>query len=135
MEFKKTQKQLMGALGEELASKYLKNKGFSVVTRNYRKKFGEIDIIAEKWGRIYFVEVKTVSCENVKDLTKDSLDAFRPEDNVHAWKLRRLSNAIRVYLAEQRYGAEREWQFDVVTVLLDEKNKVAKISRLKDIIL
>lgn len=42
----KTQKQKTGDLGEEIAVNYLKNKGYEVLERNYKKKFGEIDIIA-----------------------------------------------------------------------------------------
>ena len=135
MKLKRTQKQVLGHLGEDLASKYLKSKGFSVLARNYRKKFGEIDIVSEKGGRVHFVEVKTVSCENLESVTEKILDSFRPEDNVHSWKLRRLSNAIQVYLSEKGYGEEKEWQFDVITVLLDEKNKIAKVEHIKDIVL
>ena len=131
----KTQRQVVGTLGEDLAVKYLKNKGFSIIARNYRKKFGEVDIIAERKRRLHFVEVKTVSCENVKDFTPEAWDAFRPEDNVHDWKLRRLSNVIQVYLSEDRVRGEHDWQFDVITVLLDEKNKIAKVKFIQDIIL
>jgi len=135
MKLSRTQKQVVGALGEEIASKFLINKGFTVITRNYWKKFGEIDIVAKSDGRIHFVEVKTVSRENLKDIEKETLDSFRPEDNVHPWKLKRLSRAIQVYLSENKLGDETDWQFDVVTVLLDVKNKIAKVNMMEDIIL
>ncbi|MES2088309.1 MAG: YraN family protein [Patescibacteria group bacterium] len=135
MESVPTKKQILGSLGEAIASKYLVNKGFTVVEMNYRKKFGEIDIIVKKGQKIHFVEVKTVSKENVKDFNLEAGDSFRPEDNVHAWKLQRLSRTITVYLAENKYGDETEWQFDVITIYLDEKNKTAKVKMLDGVIL
>ncbi len=135
MKLNRTQKQEIGALGEELASRFLVNKGFKIITRNYRKKFGEIDIICEKSKMLHFIEVKTVSRENLREVSLETADDFRPEDNVHSWKLKRLSRAIQVYLSEYKIGEETEWQFDVVTVLLDIKDKVAKINLLEDIIL
>lgn len=130
-----TDKQVLGALGESIALKYLVNKGFKLIEKNYRKKFGEIDLIVRKGQKVHFVEVKTVSREDVKEMSVKVVDSFRPEDNLHSWKLKRLSRAIKVYLAEKRYGEETDWQFDAVTVLLDEKNKVAKVNYLEDIIL
>ena len=135
MRKKQTQKQIVGGLGEEIASKFLSNKGFTIVTRNYRKKFGEIDIIAKKAGKIYFVEVKTVSREDLEELDVEMKDTFRPEDNVHLWKLKRLSRAIQVYLSENKLGDETDWQFDVATVFLDMKSKKARVKVLEDVIL
>lgn len=64
----KTQKQKIGDLGEGIACNYLRGKGFEIIERNYWKPWGEIDIVAEKQGITYFIEVKTVSLENfVKD--------------------------------------------------------------------
>lgn len=52
-------KQALGLRGEELAVAYLKREGFGLVARNFRTRFGEIDIIATKQGEYYFIEVKT----------------------------------------------------------------------------
>ena len=56
-----TQKQVIGRLGEDIAAKYLESKGFSIVGLNYRKKYGEIDIIAQKSKITHFIEVKSVT--------------------------------------------------------------------------
>ena len=48
-----------GAQGEERVAAYLRSKGFIIVRRNYRDRFGEIDIIAESKSYLIFVEVKT----------------------------------------------------------------------------
>ena len=57
----KTQK--IGEIGEKLACMFLMKHGFKVLDRNYRKKWGEIDIIAQKDDILRFIEVKTVSRE------------------------------------------------------------------------
>ncbi|MEF3255700.1 MAG: YraN family protein [Deferribacterales bacterium] len=51
-------KQLMGKIGEDEASEFLKKKGFSILEKNFRSRFGEIDIICKKGDLIVFVEVK-----------------------------------------------------------------------------
>lgn len=55
----KTQK--VGALGEELVARFLMKRGFTVTDRNFRKKWGELDVIAVKKNILHFVEVKSVS--------------------------------------------------------------------------
>ncbi|MCI4462710.1 MAG: YraN family protein [Caldisericum sp.] len=49
----------MGKEGEDIGARYLQNNGFKIVERNFRTPFGEIDIIARKGKKLYFVEVKT----------------------------------------------------------------------------
>ena len=55
----KTQKT--GEIGENIAVKFLVKHNFTILERNYTKKWGELDIVAEKQGKIYFIEVKSVS--------------------------------------------------------------------------
>ena len=57
----KTIKQIVGDIGEHLAAKYLISRHFVIKEKNYRKKWGELDIIAEKDGMLRFVEVKSVA--------------------------------------------------------------------------
>ena len=54
-------KKLFGASGEVKAAKNLKKQGFKIVARNYVTPYGEADVIAQKDGEIFFVEVKTRS--------------------------------------------------------------------------
>jgi len=58
-----TGKQIIGRLGEDIAVKHFVKHSFKVLDRNYRKKWGEIDIVAEKDNILHFIEVKAVSCE------------------------------------------------------------------------
>ncbi len=133
-----THKQRTGRLGEDIAVKYLENKGFEIVEQNYRKKYGEIDIIALHGKILHFIEVKSVSCENLGDLAQDVLrekDEHRPEDNIHKKKLRRLSNTLQVYLYEEFQKEQPEWVFDVITVRLSMETKQARVKFLENLIL
>lgn len=125
-----TEKQKIGRLGEDIATKYLQNKGFSIICRNYRKKCGEIDIIAKKEGITHFIEVKTVS-----GFTSSETDKYRPEDNVHPDKLRRLARTIQLYLFEKPVHGDPDWIFDVITVRVDTDTKKACVELIPNIVI
>lgn len=129
-----SEKQKTGELGEKLAVKYLIKNNFKIIERNYTRKWGEIDIIGEKDNKVYFIEVKSVS-KKIKDINNNFLDAYRPEDNMHPWKLKRLSRAIQTYLLSNKSLDDKDWQLDLIVVFLDIENKKAKIKLVKDIIL
>lgn len=124
-----TEKQIMGEMGEDFACNFLKDMGFKIVERNYFKKWGELDIVVKKGEIIHFIEVKTVSREN----NFYQNDHYKPEDNLHPWKLKRLGRIVESYLLEK--DIENDWQFDVVTVYLDKEKKLLKIDFLEDLVL
>ncbi len=128
--------QKIGQLGEELVAMFLVKRGYKIIGRNFWRPWGELDVIAEKERKVHFVEVKTVSCESIGvDVTREtSKDAYRPEDNVHPQKIKRLSRIIQTYLSAY-VSDETRWQFDVATVMLDQTSKRAKIKLLEDLIL
>ena len=139
-----TQKQVIGRLGEDIAAKYLESKGFSIVGLNYRKKYGEIDIIAQKSKITHFIEVKSVTelansrlgrSENFNQNVSRVTDNYRPEDNIHPQKLKRLARTIQAYLLEKFPKGAPEWQFDAVTVRLDMKTRRAKVRFMDNLIL
>jgi putative endonuclease len=136
----KTHKQKIGKIGEDIACKFLAKRGFTLLERNFWKKWGEIDLIVEKDITLHFVEVKTVSCENLKNISVEN-DNYRPEDNIHPWKLKRLSRTIQTYLLEKDIptsgdrSEDREWQFDAVIIFLDQESKKAKVLFLENITL
>lgn len=127
----RTEKRKIGDLGEDIACKFLSGNGFIVVDRNYLKPFGEIDIVCRKSGMLYFVEVKTVSRETLSRKTYSG-DEYRPEDNVHPEKVKRLSRAISVYLDEKEIPEEQDWQLCILTVILDRDDKSARVKFLTD---
>ncbi len=78
---------------EEEAVLFLIRQGFSILFKNYRTSFGEVDIIAEKNGTIHFVEVKAVSRETFER-------GIRPHDHVTREKIRRISMVAQYFLAD-----------------------------------
>lgn len=124
-----------GALGEDVAAIYLKKKGFEILDRNYLKKWGEIDIVARGTDKkVHFVEVKTVSYETRVDLeTAVTRRTWRPEENVHPYKIRKLSRAIESWLLERNYLGE--WVIDVIAVRLLPREKYATVKYIPDIVL
>ena len=131
-----TEKRKTGNLGEDLACRFLMKRGFDVIERNYLKKCGEIDIIAKNKGKIHFIEVKSVSHKTLPGVSGETNDdGFRPEDNVHQWKLQRLARTIQVYLQEKNVPHETDWQFDVITVYIDKKQLISKVNMLENVVL
>jgi putative endonuclease len=124
-----------GQIGEGIAANFLAKKGHSVVFRNYRRKWGEIDIISEKDNEIHFVEVKTVSRKSFGGHFEQEINNYRPEDNMHTWKLKRLQRVIQTYLLEKYKKEEPGWQFDLACVFLDQEKRVAKVKFIENLIL
>jgi putative endonuclease len=122
MDFEKRRK-VIGRLGEKIAVQFLTRKGFTIIERNYRKPWGEIDIIAEKSGVIRFIEVKSVSCENLPDVTRE-MSSYRPEEQVHQFKLKKIARTAEIYMNAKR--DEREFQIDVVGIFLNTKQRKAR---------
>lgn len=104
----------VGKGGEEIAAQFLLRKGYKIITMNYQKKWGEIDIIGEKDGTVRFVEVKTVSRES---------QGYRPEELLHVTKLRKVARTAALYMEETKDN--REFQVDAVTVVMDEVKRLA----------
>jgi putative endonuclease len=124
-----TEKQSIGNKGEDIAANFLRTRGLAILDRNYRKKWGEIDIVACENNILHFVEVKTVSCETDKD------QDFYPEDNVHYLKRKRLSRAVSTYLLEKNVSPETPFQIDVISVYVSRETGKTDIDYLEDIIL
>ncbi|MEK7596344.1 MAG: YraN family protein [Patescibacteria group bacterium] len=127
----KTEKQKIGEIGENIAVKHLVKQGYKILDRNFRKPWGEIDIIAKKNDILYFVEVKSVSYETVSYET--SQNDYDPENNVDDWKIKRLNRAIQSYLGFIHAPDEQQWQINIMAVFVDLENKKAKIRITEDI--
>lgn len=109
-----------------------KGQGYTIVERNYRKKWGEIDIIVREGEKVCFVEVKTVSYETKRELEESvPRETFRPEDNVHAAKLARLYRAIETWIGERKFMGE--YQLDVVTVRMVPREKFAVVDMIENV--
>ena len=100
------QTQSIGNRGESAVAEYIAKKGYIISARNYRSKYGEIDIIAENNDEILFVEVKTRS--------KNSFG--KPQDYVNHPKKRRIFITASIYLRSNGFGLKP--RFDVAEVMI-----------------
>ncbi len=124
-------KKEVGRIGEDVACLFLEKKGFKIVHKNYRKPWGEIDIIAEKDGEVRFIEVKTVSREMPADFSREK-NTYRPEEQIHPAKLKKITRTAELYM--QSRGDNREFQIDAVGVFLDTKTRRARCRLFEQIL-
>jgi len=121
----------VGQTGERLAAQFLQRKGYEILGTNYRKKWGEIDIIAAKGKTVHFVEVKAVSRESTSGEGSREMD-YRPEELVHKTKLQKVARTAATYMEER--GDAREYQIDVVGVIMNEKAHTARCRLFEQVI-
>ncbi|MFJ9368461.1 YraN family protein [Nocardia sp. NPDC101769] len=109
----------LGAQGEELAADFLRAAGMEIVARNWRCRFGELDVIAREGEVTVFIEVKT----------RRTLTCGPPEEAVTYLKQRRIRELATRWLREQN-GPHLRIRFDVVAVLL-RPGRTPEIRHLK----
>ena len=95
-----------GKRGEQLASLYLKRKGYAIIANNYRRAHGEVDIIAQDGKTLVFVEVKS----------RRNRAFGNPVDAVNSVKQKRLQFMARQYLSE-RDLRQVNVRFDIIEIL------------------
>ena len=127
----RTDKRKLGDWGENIACNFLKRRGFEIIDRNYLRKWGEIDIVAKKSSIIHFIEVKS-ACLPARQVSCENSD-YRPEDNMHPWKLKRLSRAMQTYLLDKNLDCD--WQLDLITVKIDRENRKDRVEIIENIII
>lgn len=96
-----------GDWGEALVAEYLKARGCRIVEKEWRCRFGEIDLIAEQEGTLLFVEVKL----------RSNLRYGMPRESVTAKKQEKLRSAALLYLS--MHGLDAPARFDVAEVYTD----------------
>lgn len=108
--------------GEDIAAKFLKEKGYKIIERNFRKGYGEIDIIAVNKNILVFIEVKT----------RTSNLYGTPFEAITYFKLRTLVKTAEFYkvLNPRLPDALR---IDAVSVLLDNLGNVSNIEHMENI--
>ena len=118
---------VLGNFGEDEVEKYLKRHGYKILERNYRCRFGEVDIIALEDKCLVFVEVKT----------RISGKYGNPVNAVNAIKLQHLKKTALCYINYKRM-ADYPARFDIAEVFAEndgERFKVGKINLIKNIYL
>jgi putative endonuclease len=123
----KTSKEI-GLLGEKIAEKFLKKKGYQILDKNYSSKFvsgplqGEIDIISKKEDIISFIEVKTLI---------DS-QGFLPEDKVNLPKQKKILKTAENWLMGKKIPLDSKWQIDVVSIEIKSDSKKATVRHFQN---
>jgi putative endonuclease len=109
-------------LGEDLAAKFLKEKGYKIIDRNFRKGYGEIDIIATRSKTLVFVEVKTRTSDKfgtpLEAITHFKLDSLVKTAYFYKSLNPKLPDAMRM---------------DAISVLLDYSNNPISIEHIENI--
>lgn len=112
--------QSIGQIGEEYVAKFLKKKHYKILARNYRKRYGEIDIIAENKNYIAFVEVKTRHTDSMTSAA----------EAVNRQKQLKIIKTASMYLSENE--TEKFCRFDVCEVYVNADNlKVVNINYIE----
>ena len=121
-----------GPLGEAIAAKYLTNHGFTVIERNFKLSFGELDLVARNGDIIHFVEVKTVSHETKEFLQlATEKPMWRPEELIHDHKLHKLQQITEGWCISNNYSGDI--QLDGIAVRLVKSSKYATVAYFPNI--
>ena len=112
--------QKTGPQGEDIAVSFLEEQGYIVLVRNYRRRFGEIDIVAEDAGVLVFIEVKT----------RKNNRYGSPFEAVDTRKQKKLSMMAQDYITRNKME-DRTARFDVVAVLL-KKDSCPEVELVRD---
>ncbi len=136
---KYSQKRQFGNWGEGIVCEMLKSeKGMKITERNFLRKCGEIDIVAEKDGTLHFIEVKTVTKEITTydglGIAFDDSHVYNPLDNVDRRKMLRVKRTIALYLAEKHVPHETPFQIDIASVVFFMPDMFAQVELLENII-
>lgn len=126
MNLKKSSRQTVGKLGENIAEKYLISRKWKIVCRNYHCRYGEIDIIAFDYSRnkeLVFVEVKTRMNESFGE----------PQESVDFFKRTKILKTALYFLNSASELSFSSWRADVVAVKLNAGGKIKSIKHFKNI--
>lgn len=100
-----TDKLQIGRCGEDAALRFLKQKGYEILEKNFRTKLGEIDVIAKDGNTVCFIEVKTRTTPRFGS----------PLEAVSKMKQHKISRIALLYLTKKKW-MDKQARFDVVAV-------------------
>lgn len=114
-----------GKAGEEIAAEYLRRKGFGIIEKNFRTRYGEIDLVCSKEKRLVFVEVKL----------KIGEDCGKPEEMISENKVRKIIRTAESYLVMRRKIADKYegLRVDVVAIVMGEGDETKRISHYENV--
>jgi putative endonuclease len=114
----------LGQLGEQLASEHLVRRGFEIVERNFRTRWGELDIVAFDGRTLAFCEVKT---RRVSRASAPPLEAVRSHKRS---QVRKMAGRWLVERTDRPYAAVI--RFDAIGVTFDSAGTLVRIEHVED---
>ncbi len=112
--------KLIGALGEQMAGRFLRDNGYRILSANYKTNAGEIDIVAKKDDILSIVEVKT----------RKEGGMLPPQTAVDYNKQENIKATAAAYVG--RCKINLPVRYDIIEVLLDENNKCTSVNHIID---
>ncbi len=104
-------KKHFGKKGEEIAADYLMDHDFEILEENFRSKFGELDIVAKKGNKLYFIEVKT----------RSNLKRGMPYEAVNKRKIHQIKKTATYFLLENDKYKDYKYVISVVSILIKDR--------------
>jgi putative endonuclease len=114
-------RQEIGQLGEKLAQKFLKKRGYRIRETNFRCHEGEIDIVAQQRDYLVFVEVRT----------RSNLAFGSPEESITQSKKEKLIATALTYVSTHQ-KLPPLWRIDVVALEVNDKGKAKRIELIEN---
>lgn len=111
-----------GDSAERVAGLHLEQRGYRILSRNVRTRYGEIDIIAEDTDGLAFIEVKA----------RRGRSHGAPEEAITPRKQLKLVQLADAFIAENEMFAQRAWRIDVVVLELDNTGKLIRLEIIKN---
>jgi putative endonuclease len=115
-------RQRLGRLGEDVAAAQLAAQGWEIVTRNWRTRRGEIDIVARDGAWLVLVEVRA----------RRAAPGAAPEESITGRKQLQMLAMAEAYRAE--FPFDGPWRADVVAIEFDARDQVARLAHYRDAI-
>jgi putative endonuclease len=119
-------RQRRGAIGEQIAVDHLEASGYEIVARNFRTRFGELDVVAADETALVFCEVKT-------RVANGQSGPAMPLDAIGGQKRQRIRRMAAQWLAES--GSDRpsraDLRFDAIGIVIDAHDRLMALEHLE----
>ena len=103
-----------GRMAEDLALRYLQKHNMTLLERNFRSRFGEIDLIMQENNTIIFVEVRA----------RKNTAFLHPAETVDYSKRNKIRKTSQVFMQKTSAGNRYDWRFDVITLIGRKENEM-----------
>lgn len=115
-------KQELARWGEDLAQKYLSERGIQIIEKNFRTQYGEIDIIGFENDDLVFFEVKT----------RSSIKFGYPEEAVNSKKIEKIETVANEFL-DTLTTSDLNWRIDAIAIIRNPHNLKYQIKWVKNV--